>query len=169
MIVLVTGSRYATAEEHGKVIRHALIWSAGARDGAFGDHELWDGAAGGIDKICHGMAHEDFGWETESFPAMWSVCSEDFVDPLGKVGSCDPYHRRKRSDGRTEYCPTAGFRRNQLMVDRLTRVEGRKVVVGFPIPALGSRGTLDCLTRALHAGLPVISVPLTTRNALKEG
>ena len=52
------------------------------------------------------------------------------------------------------------------MVDELTKVEGRKVVVGFPIPALGQRGTVDCLARALHAGLPTISVPLTSKDAL---
>lgn len=165
MIVLVTGSRFAKPSEHLKTIRTVLFWATGARDGKFGDHELWDGEASGADVIAHNLAQEDFGWSVRRFPADWANCDmapRRKGDPKG----CPPMHRKVRSDGTTTYCPTAGFRRNQLMVDALSKVDGRKVVVGFPIPSLGSRGTIDCLTRALHAGLPIVSVPLTSKDAL---
>jgi hypothetical protein len=166
VIVQVTGSRFASPGEHARAVRLALLWAVGARDGKFGDHELWDGWASGIDEVCHTLAEQDFGWKTERFAADWRTCDPDWIDPLGKAARCSSSHRRKRSDAVTEYCPTAGFRRNQLMINRLAHeAVGRKVVVGFPIPSLGSRGTIDCLTRALHAGLPVISIPLASRDA----
>ncbi len=166
MILVVTGSRFAKSDEHGSRIRHGLLWAAGARDGAFGDHELWDGSASGADGIAHDLAREDFGWKAKRLTASWSECDPTWVDPIGKAVPCAPGHRKVRSNGTTPYCPTAGFRRNALMISELVKVEGRKVVVGFPIPALGSRGTVDCLTRALHAGLPIVSVPLTSKDAL---
>lgn len=161
MIVLVTGSRYAKPSEHRRVIRYALLWATGGRDGQFGDHELWEGAAPGVDTIAYEVAKEDFGWKPQRFPADWSECSEV---PVPGMNSCTPEHRKTRGAGAATYCPLAGFRRNQLMVDELSKVDGRKVVVGFPIPALGSHGTVDCLTRALHAGLPIVSIPLTSKD-----
>lgn len=163
MIVLVTGSRYARPEQHERIIRAGLLWATGAKGGRPGAHELWNGGAAGVDEICHILAHDPFGWERQMFKADWSTCDFSWVDPIGKASRCDPcdpYHRKFRKNMVTEYCPTAGFRRNQLMVDKLVAHEGRKVVVGYPIKGLPSRGTLDCLTRALHANLPVISIPL---------
>lgn len=167
MIVQVTGSRHARPDPHGRVIRATLLWATGAKGGRPGEgHELRDGLAGGADQICHRIAHEDFGWATRRFEAEWSECDPTWVDPIDRAGRCDPHHRRQRRDGH-EYCPTAGFRRNQAMIDALaadepslSSVDRRKVVVGFPMPEKGSKGTLDCLARALHAGLPVLSVPL---------
>lgn len=163
MIVLVTGSRYAKPSEHRATIRKALLWAAGAHDGTFGDHELWHGDAAGADRLAAEMAREDFGWKAVPLPAEWENCSDV---PVPGSGPCTPEHRKVRANGSATYCPLAGFRRNQQMVDRLTFEIGRKVVVGFPIPVLGSRGTIDCLTRALNAGLPIVSVPLTSKDAL---
>lgn len=161
MIVQVTGSRHAKFELHGRVVRATLLWATGAKGGRPGEgHALWDGLAAGIDQICHELADQDFGWMTERFRADWQACDPTWIDPLGKAATCEPSHRKVRHNLGGDYCPTAGFRRNQAMVDALSNVDGRKVVVGFPMPERGSRGTLDCLTRALHAGLPVLSVPL---------
>jgi hypothetical protein len=165
MIVLVTGGRYAKPEDHRTTIRYALLWASGAKARPDEKYELWNGGADGADGIAHDLAKDDLGWKPQRFVADWPECDPTWVDPLGKVNSCVTAHRMIRSNN-TTYCPTAGFRRNALMISELVKAEGRKVVVGFPIPALGSRGTVDCLTRALHAGLPIVSIPLTSKDAL---
>jgi len=167
MIVLVTGSRYAKPSEHRVTIKGALLWTSGAKARPDEMYELWDGGAPGADAIAYEVAKNDpeLLWKPTRFAADWPECDPTWIDPLGQVAPCTPEHRKSRSNG-TTYCPTAGFQRNALMISQLVKVESRKVVVGFPIPALGSRGTLDCLNRALHAGLPIVSVPLTSKDAL---
>src|SRR4051812_27239580 len=69
VIILVTASRGIDPVAHRLVIRGALGWIAGFRDGGFRDgvidqdHELWDGLAAGGDTVCHEVAVEDFGWK----------------------------------------------------------------------------------------------------------
>jgi hypothetical protein len=71
-------------------------------------------------------------------PADWTgPCAPD----------CQPGHRRRRRDG-TDYCPLAGHRRNQLMVD----LQPQLVVAAH---RGDSRGTADCIRRAETAGIPV--------------
>lgn len=164
MIVLVTGSRYATHDTHGLAIRRALLWATGARAGRSDTtvtHELRDGSAEGVDIIARRIAIEDFGWASRPFAADWSDCDPTWADPTGSTRPCTTGHRQSRANGRT-WCPTAGLRRNQRMVDSLLAEDAaRKVCVAFPIPDLGSRGTADCLTRAWRAKIPTLVFPLS--------
>lgn len=143
--LLVTGSRKWSDKN--------LVWRAimdgviactpiGSRPSThpFREMRLDHGDAVGLDKLAAQQA-QSFGMQVVPHAANWKICDGD---------DCTPGHRRPRSDG-TDYCPTAGHRRNQLMVD-LTPT----LVLAFPIGgAQGSRGTFDCATRAQRAGLPV--------------
>lgn len=107
-------------------------------------------ASGGADNLAGRWVTQRSrtGWpvDQERHPAHWNgPCVEE----------CKPNHRQTRKDG-TDYCPFAGFRRNQLMVD--TRP---LVVVGFW--RNGSSGTRDCLERAEEAGLPTFKIPWQER------
>lgn len=82
------------------------------------------------------------GGACHPMPADWDTCAPD----------CRPGHRRARSLHPTStYCPTAGHRRNQAMVD-----SGVALLVPF---TLGSPGTLDTVHRALTAGVPLLLSP----------
>jgi hypothetical protein len=129
--VLVTGSR--TWDLVPK-IQHELRMEMGGAD--------WDAVL-----VC-GMAHQgadeiaatywgDFlGGRVEEHPAYWDgVCDPAF---------CRPGHRRAGRGG--SYCPSAGIRRNQVMVDR-----GADICLAFLRD--NSRGTLDCIQRARRAGI----------------
>lgn len=167
MIILVTGSRHATVDDHWGVIRGALAWATGATDGKVDpDWEIWDGLCPtGVDSIAHDIGREDFGWKERRFPAVWRDCSPE---PVPHCEPCTPAHRKAYRKGGGDYCPTAGKRRNELMVTTLAHAHAyadvrRKVVVAFPIPGpkpYGSSGTLDCLGRAIGAGLLTITKPL---------
>jgi hypothetical protein len=76
----------------------------------------------------------------EPHPADWSAhCGE----------TCLLSTHRKTSAKHGEYCPRAGHRRNQLMVDL-----GADIVLAFHQDK--SRGTADLIARAKKAGIPVI-------------
>lgn len=72
---------------------------------------------------------------------------------------CPPGHRRTRRNG-TTFCPFAGHRRNQDMVDKRPLV-----ALAFIAPCAGPRcrkpkphdshGATDCIRRAEKAGIPV--------------
>lgn len=164
MIIIVTGSRFATEEKHGPVIRQTLVWIAQAATPEL--PSLWEGSADGVDIISRRIGTH-LGWNGRSFVANWPQCDPEWTDPTGRVESCPKWpgiqkigHRRRRQNG-NEYCPIAGFRRNQLMMKcaGLEDLE-RKICVAFPIPEFGSRGTEDCLTRAWKAGIPTFVKPL---------
>lgn len=161
-IVVVTGSRKATDALHRPKIRHTLLWaSGGSRDKPVPQGiELWDGSAEGADTIARSVAKEDFGWSLRPFAANWSgPCVEGHCPP-------DKDHRQPRKNGSGYYCPFAGFRRNQRMVDVAVeaRDAGQRVICTvFPVWPVGpkdNRGTYDMLTRIFFAGLPFIGVPL---------
>ncbi len=78
----------------------------------------------------------DRGWNVEVHHADWSTCAAD----------CKPSHRRVGKRG--EYCPTAGHRRNQRMVEA-----GADIVLAFWRDH--SSGTKNCLDLAKAAGLPI--------------
>lgn len=80
------------------------------------------------------------GGATLPVPADWDACGPE----------CDPRHRRKRRWDRTggTYCPDAGYRRNQLMVDMQPRAD---LCVAFIRDS--STGATDCATRAELAGI----------------
>jgi len=109
-----------------------------------GTHTLVHGGARGVDLIAASLAI-DLGWAEEIFPADWQHC-----DP-----TCPPDHLEYTRRG-TTYCPSAGHRRNQAMVD--SRPD---LVLAFPLP--GSRGTWDAVCRARKAGIDVEVV-----NAVRE-
>jgi len=135
--VLVTGSRSWSDAE---VIGGALLdcWHDAVQLGADGITVV-HGDAPGADSIADlwAIGYRGLGVLREPVPADWSACAPE----------CRPGHRRRRRDG-SGYCPTAGLRRNQLMVDR-----GAAVCIGF-WRAPGA-GTLDCMARAARAGIRV--------------
>ena len=135
--VLVTGSRRWTA---GGVLGDALLecWHDALQLGADGITVV-HGAAPGADSLADlwAVANQGLGVIAEPHPAVWEVCAAE----------CLPGHRRPRRDG-SEYCPTAGHRRNQVMVDL-----GAAVCLGFPLGR--AAGTRDCMRRAWSAGIQV--------------
>lgn len=80
--------------------------------------------------------------EIEPYSAKWA----DPCDP----NFCYPNHRRQRFDGAT-YCPAAGPRRNQIMVD-----SGADIFLAFIVNGALNKGTQDCINRAEAAKIPVI-------------
>lgn len=85
----------------------------------------------------------------EPHPADWDTCGPEC--PIG-----DQRHRLRRHAGDVwhpgalpTYCPTAGPRRNRVMVAR-----GARVCVGFRQPGRINSGTRGCMALAEHAGIP---------------
>lgn len=83
----------------------------------------------------------------ETHPADWGMCGVGCM-----IG--DQAHRRAAAraeqQGREPWCPRAGHRRNQQMVD--SRPD---VVLAFCLD--DSPGTIDCIERARRARLPVLA------------
>lgn len=131
--VLVTGSR---AWPDASAIETALLdcWHDALQLGAPGIVVV-HGAARGADRMA-GQWAARAGLPWEAIPADWEHCAED----------CPPGHRQER--GGREWCPTAGHRRNQAMVDA-----GAAVCLAFQVGE--STGTADCIRRAEAAGIPV--------------
>lgn len=78
------------------------------------------------------------GIRQEKYPADWTgPCAPE----------CPDDHRLNRTDDQS-YCPTAGPRRNEAMVQL-----GADILVAFQRG--NSRGTADCIRRATNAGIPV--------------
>jgi hypothetical protein len=69
----------------------------------------------------------------------------DWEGPCGP--ECQPGHRRAKAGGRT-YCPVAGHRRNQAIIDELPLL-----LVAAQVGK--SSGTADCMRRAKKAGIPI--------------
>ncbi|KPC68301.1 hypothetical protein ADL27_57155 [Streptomyces sp. NRRL F-6602] len=99
--------------------------------------ELIHGCAEGADTLAGQWAHRN-GIPVRERPADWTgPCTPD----------CPPGHRRRNRRG-TEYCPLAGHRRNQQMVDEAP-------VLFVAAQVHGSTGTADRMRRAKKAGIPV--------------
>ncbi|MEU5322912.1 SLOG family protein [Streptomyces sp. NPDC021056] len=113
-----------------------LVWHDALQLGYSGI-ELMQGCADGADTIGDQWAKRN-GILVRERPADWE-------GPCGP--ECKPGHRRRNRRG-IEYCPLAGHRRNQGMVD-----EGPAVFVAAQVN--GSTGTADCIRRAETAGIPV--------------
>jgi hypothetical protein len=131
--LLVSGSRRHTDVE---LVRAVLV-CAGRRLGR--DTVLVHGAAAGVDSIAAGV-WETWGLPVEAHPADWGRC----------LPVCPPLHRKVRRDGDT-WCPTAGCRRNQVMVDA-----GADLMLALPLGP--SAGTRDCARRARAAGIPTVLI-----------
>jgi hypothetical protein len=117
-----------------------LVWHDALEVGYTGI-ELMHGCAEGADTIGHEWAFRT-GFLIREFPADWN-------GPCGP--ECPPGHRRRNRRG-TEYCPLAGHRRNQRMVDE-------RPALFVAAHHQGSTGTADCIRRAERAGIPVWRVP----------
>lgn len=142
-IVLVSGSRHATTA-HVELIAGTLgLLCAG------GPGVLRTGGAPGLDTLA-GQIVTPWGWDLDVVPAEWQRCVPDIAAELG--GCPDWPHRKTRRDG-TEFCPYAGPRRNQIMVDRGPRATDVQV---FPAGDIETQsGTRDLWMRAIRAGLNV--------------
>lgn len=90
--------------------------------------------------LLFGEVAAGMGMSVERVDAVWGECVPGC--PLGHL------RRNRRGDW---YCPTAGHRRNQVMVDTHRYV----VVLGFPLGR--SSGTRDCMRRAVGAALWVVN------------
>ncbi|MDJ0342205.1 hypothetical protein QMK19_03265 [Streptomyces sp. H10-C2] len=134
--VLGLGSRAWTDTT---TIHDALLetWHDARQDGYAGI-DIIEGTAPGADTIIGdwAKAHLEEGIGHDPVPAEWDLCGPD----------CRPGHRRTRRDN-SEFCPTAGHRRNQVMVDRAP-------LVALVFQVGESTGTADCLRRIEAAGIP---------------
>lgn len=132
--VLVTGSRSWTDTD---TIHNALLaaWSD-AIEADYDGITVIHGGAAGADTIADQWAHNhrEHGVQVEQHNADWEGPCAD---------TCPPGHRKARRDG-TDYCPLAGHRRNQVMVNKAP------VVLAFQ--RAKSTGTADCIRRAEKAG-----------------
>lgn len=108
----------------------------------------------GCDLIA-GEEADELGMQVDPRPADWDTCGPE----------CNPAHRRPKKIGRGTYCPTAGYRRNQEMVDLYLR--RYYCCLGFPVGA--SRGTRDCMRRAGLAGIRVVNCTEVAGAKVKAG
>lgn len=86
----------------------------------------------------------------------------DWVGPCDLGGMCRPGHRRPRRGGGT-YCPEAGVRRNQHMLDRY---DPPMVVALLDRPLASTKGTKDMMTRATAEGR--CTVEIDVRRSIDE-
>lgn len=101
---------------------------------------LVHGNARGADALCRDCWHA-LDRVHEAHPADW----EGPCDPA----ICKPGHRLTNYTGRSTYCPAAGIRRNQVMVEL-----GADLLIAFP----GGRGTRDMVHRCQQAGIGVMTL-----------
>lgn len=137
--VVVTGSRYWT---DAPAIEDALLdaWHDAVQlySPAVRFVVVHGDCPAGADRIAKEWAIAN-GVDHEAHPADWEApCAE----------GCPGAPHRKTSRQHGDYCPLAGFRRNQLMVHL-----GADLLLGFRLN--GSAGTSDCINRAEKAGIPV--------------
>lgn len=134
--ILVCGSRTYSLD----FVMPALLKAYAA---AAGTVTIIHGDAPGADRHARDWGHVH-GFDVEPYPADWDNCGPE----------CDPGHRKVNRRG-DEYCPTAGHRRNQRMLD-----EGKPdMVLAFvDKPLAESKGTADMVRRARKAGVPVYVV-----------
>jgi hypothetical protein len=142
MRLLVTGSR-SWPEAKGYIIWGALNQLLTQCYKAKETLEVIHGDAGGVDAMarewCAIIARSPrAAMVTEHrWPADWAHCAPD----------CPPDHRKTRGDGQ-RYCPGAGMRRNQAMVD--TRPDRCYAYIRRSSP-----GASACVRMARVAGVPV--------------
>lgn len=130
--VIITGTRHANWAQHHRTILAALRALPAPL-------HLVHGAGRGVDTIADRLAQE-WSWRTSAIPADWLECGPE----------CPP-------TGHQRYCPQAGPRRNQLMIDRHGPEAGG--VLAFPARTR-SPGTWDLIRRATQAGLHIRIHPL---------
>lgn len=153
MIIVVTGSRGWVDKTRLEYVLKDVVEMAMKFGPPGEDIELWEGGAGGTDRMAFNWAHAN-GLDTRTFRADWSRCT-DAVFP--DITPCTPDHR-KNNLYRGPYCPTAGIRRNSLMVQTAKKVlEEGSPVVGVAFIRRNSSGASDCLRRMDRLGINVIT------------
>jgi hypothetical protein len=136
--ILITGSR---SWPDPQLLADTLMdaWHDATQNGHPGI-VIVHGGADGADTLARDWA-EGHGLEHEQHDADWAgPCP----------GTCPHGHRKRRRDG-TSYCPLAGHRRNQHMVDL-----GADLCIAFHHN--NSTGTADAIRRATAAGIPIRKV-----------
>lgn len=136
--VLVTGSR---TWDDRQAVDDALL-------------DAWHDAGQTVSPEVHfTVVHGDCPTGADAIAKQWAIDNRVFhhAVPANWSGPCTPAcpdtpHRKTNRHG--EYCPLAGHYRNQLMVDM-----GIDLVLAFH--RNNSRGTADCIRRAMSAGIPV--------------
>jgi hypothetical protein len=138
-LVLLTGSR---SWPDPQLLEDTLldVWHDAVQDG-------WDGI-----ELMHG--HADRG--ADAIGDAWAIRNgvayrrrpADWSGPC--AATCPPGHRRRNRRG-AEYCPLAGHRRNQQMVDE-------QPILVVAASHNRSSGTADCARRAEAASIPVYPI-----------
>jgi hypothetical protein len=129
MRVIVTGDRNWNAPELAEQVLNRLL----ARSGP--NLVIVHGAATGIDRS-FALACGELEIEQEAHPARW----EELDHPEAVI--------RYRANG-TSYNANAGPIRNQEMVDA-----GTEMCIAFHQAISASKGTKDCVRRAIAASIP---------------
>lgn len=98
----------------------------------------------------------DLGGKDDPMPADWELCAVELDEETAVanrqagIGPCQKSHRRlSRRHG--EYCPTAGLRRDVLMVQ-----SGVDRVLAFLDPHSKTKGAFRTADMAENAGIPTI-------------
>lgn len=135
-LILLTGSR--TWPDPALLEDTLLdVWHDALQNGYDGIELMHGHAQDGADAMGDAWAIRN-GVPYRRRPADWpGPCTAD----------CTPGHRRRNRRGH-EYCPLAGHRRNQQMVDE-------KPLLVVAAHHANSSGTADCIRRAEAAGIPV--------------
>lgn len=114
----------------------------------------------GADRIARDLvrawAHDGWPVREQGIPARWAECA----------ATCRAGHRRTRDSG-TTWCPSAGHRRNALMV-------AKEPAICLAFIRAGSAGATGCAELAERAGIPTVRVPWEDRadtniNNVNEG
>lgn len=163
--IIVAGSSGATKKDHGQIVLEEFIaaWES------FSGPDFFEKPgvlvvrkdARGVDRIAATIA-ADLGWEVERRQARWRLCETTIPETMG---GCPPGKDHIRSTHGTAWCPFAGLRRNQAMIDL-----GADLLLAFParytlVDSLSRRcGTLDCVARAAAAGIPMQMLGLDVRS-----
>lgn len=138
-LILLTGSRRWPDPQ---LLEDTLlgVWHDALADGFTGIELMHGHAEDGADAIGDTWAiHHGVPYRRR--PADWdSPCPS----------SCPRGHRRRNRRG-SEYCPLAGHRRNQQMVDE-------QPILVVAAHHANSTGTADCIRRARAAGIPVHTI-----------
>lgn len=160
-IVIASGTRDANPDDHQLPVAEGLLR---ARRAAVLSPPypilLVEGGAAGVDTLAR-VAAKMWGWHYKTVPARWAECGADCPGDGGK-------HRRFWKSGGS-YCPYAGPRRNQEMLDRYPPA----ILAAFPAIKQPpktfqdlrnmSRGTWDMIERCAMQGVPYLSTPLSIR------
>lgn len=136
--ILITGSRTWPDEP---ALRQALadLWHDALQDSHDGI-VIVHGTAEGADQMAGHWAREH-QVPVEEHAADWDAPCD---------ANCPPGHRRRNRRG-IEFCPLAGPRRNQQMVDE-------RPVLFLAAHHRNSSGTADCMRRVRAAGIPLITI-----------